>query len=121
LRLYTIKCQKGISVDRIIFNLKQFWQIGDKTVELYEEIKSGRKTIEYRDCTHFWTKRLCGKIISVYGPQDLTEYLKVHRAWFVVGYPKDSLPRLEADIIGLRCNNAMQLEISFINVKEVVA
>ena len=107
-------------MDRIIFHLKRFWQIAGKTVDLYAEIKAGRKTVEYRDCTRFWIKRLCKLNIHVYGPQDLTEYLKVHRAWFVVGYPKGSLPRLEADIVGLCCNNAMQLEIKFVNVQEVV-
>ena len=107
-------------MERIIFNLKRFWQIEGKTVNLYEEIKVGRKTIEYRYCTHFWIKRLIGSNNS-YDPQDLTAYLKVNRAWFVVGYPKRNLPRLEADIVSLRCNNAMLLEIKFANVQEVVA
>ncbi len=106
-------------MERIIFNLKRLWEVEGKTVDLYEEIKSGRKTIEYRDCTRFWGKRLCGWVI--YGTQELTSILKVHRAWFVVGYPKNNLPRLEADIIGLRCNGAMQFEIKFANVREVVS
>ena len=29
---------------------------------------------------------------------DFTEFLKVHRAWFLVGFPKGNVPRLEANI-----------------------
>ncbi len=115
------ECEDILVKERVIFNLKTYWQVAGKTVNLYEEIKAGRKTIEYRDCTRFWITRLCGNHIHVYGPQDLTEYLKVNRAWFVRGYPKDCLPRLEADITGLKCNDAMQLEIAFANVKEVTS
>ena len=107
----------------VIFNLKRFWEIDGKTVELYKEIKAGRKTSEYRDLTHFWIKRLCEHAHwESYSdePQDLTKYLRIHRAWFVVGYPKGNVPRLEAEIIGLFCDsNARQLEIKFANVIEV--
>lgn len=71
---------------------------------LYEQIKRGKKTI----------------VVNGTEPQDLTPFLKVHRAWFVEGYPKGSLPRLEADITGLLYHpSSSQLEIKFTNVKEV--
>lgn len=111
-------------IDRIIFNLKKTWVIDGKVVDLYEEIKSGRKTSEWRDATSFWFSRLCCKqghsSIFTY-PPSLTNCLKVHKAWFVVGYPKGNVPRLEADIIDLILHSdANQLEIQFTNVKEVI-
>jgi hypothetical protein len=88
-------------------------------VDLYEEIKAGRKTSEFRDATRHWFKRLCvPHWIGTEQHQDHTKFLKVHRAWFVVGYPKKNLPRLEADITGLFLD-AMQLEIKFTNVTEI--
>ena len=97
-----------------------------KLVDLYEEIKSGRKTIEYRDAIPFWSSRLLNvkdKILLTmmlrYSSANLTAYLKHHRAWFVVGYPKGNLPRLEANITKLVLNDAKQFEVSFTNVKEV--
>lgn len=102
---------------------------------LYEKIKDGSKTSEWRDLSKYWVKRLCVEGKSLDGktlvrtadffiggdkPQDLKEFLKVHRAWFVESYPKDSLPRLEAEITGLVYHPSdSQLEIKFTNVKEV--
>jgi len=94
-------------------------------VNPYEEIKAGRKTSEFRDMIYYWVKRLCENAdwkVDV-GPQDLTKLLRVHKAWFVSGYPKGSppFPRLEADITGLFCDSlVMQLEIKFTNVVEKV-
>jgi hypothetical protein len=108
---------KGIA----IFHLKRIWEGRD----LYEEIKQGKKTSEFRDMTHYWIKHLCERAnwsVDTGEAQDISKFLKVHRAWFVVGYPKGLLPRLEADIIELLCDSlAMQLEIKFANVKEVIA
>jgi len=104
--------------DKVIFHLARYFP-----KDLYEEIKQGRKTSEFRDMTHYWIKRLCHRanwLVDSNQPQDLTKYLRVHKAWFVVGYPKGNLPRLEADIVGLFCDPlAMQLEIKFTNVVEV--
>jgi len=113
--------------DKVVFNLKRCWLMDNgKLVDLYEEIKLGRKTIEYRDCTPFWQNRLLNikdKITRTmmlrYAPADFTQYLKHHKAWFVVGYPKGNLPRLEADITKLILNDAKQFEVSISNVKEV--
>lgn len=37
----------------LIFPLKKEW---------YEKIKSGEKTIEYREVKPYWTKRICSKL-----------------------------------------------------------
>lgn len=108
---------------KVVFNLKRTWVIDGKTVDLYEEIKSGRKTSEWRDATEFWFNRLCmrGKSHEYkIGEVDLTDSLKVYKAWFVIGYPKNNLPRLEADITYLiyHVPNG-QLEIQFTHVKEI--
>jgi len=50
----------------------------------------------------------------------LTRYLEPNWAWFVVGYPKGNLPRLEAELIALTLHrNSNQFEITFTNVREV--
>lgn len=91
---------------------------------LYDQIKKGKKTIEYRKMTRYWIKRLCSRVpwkTDHRRSRDMTSTLKVHHVWFVEGYPKNSLPRLEAEIISLRYNpyGLGQLEIHFANVKEV--
>jgi hypothetical protein len=110
---------------------------------LYEQIKNGKKTSEWRDFSKYWTYRLCHAkrsnhlpaalvfniVVNGTEPQDLTPWLKVKRAWFVQGYPKGNLPRLEADITGVVYHpevkefpaHSQQLEIKFTNVKEVTA
>lgn len=106
----------------IIFRLKRLWTMPDgTTVDLYREILEGRKTSEFRDCTEYWEDRLYKKKMI-----DETLHLtpKVDRAWFVVGFPKGNLPRIEADItdiIILKDDDgfAEQYEIQFTNVKEV--
>ena len=95
----------------IIFHLKRFWegQAGSryiKDLDLYEEIKAGRKTSEFRDGTEYWKKRL----LNAAGK----------RAWFVVGYPKGNLPHLEANIIKVVLDlEAEQVEVKFEDVVEV--
>lgn len=127
--------------DKVIFNLKKYWVnpanylTGEtsKIVDLYEEIKAGRKTSEWRGATKFWLKRLLtkrltpegiDKVLDTYhkhGTQDLTCLLRVHTAWFLIGYPKGSLPRLEADITALLFHRETdQLEIKFANVRETL-
>jgi hypothetical protein len=114
--------------DKVIFNLKRHWNIDGKVVDLYDEIKSGRKTSEWRNTTNFWCARLIerGSISQYFGwaiSHDISHGLKVHKAWFVIGYPKGNLPRLEADIIGLIYHPELknpQLEIKFANVREIL-
>jgi len=118
--------------DRVIFNLKRLWKIDGKTVNLYNEIKSGRKTSEWRDAKHFMLRRLLTNRLTKEGLekvlevrktrlQDLTKLLKVHKVWFVVGYPEGTLPRLEADITALFYHpETSQLEIKFTNVREIL-
>lgn len=123
----------------VIFNLKTMWTYPDgQVVRLYDEIKSGRKTSEWRDFKTFWIRRLLKKtddipnIVKCLGSSDtidLTGGLRVGRAWFVEGFPKNSLPRLEAIITDLLYhdtghllnNDPGQFEIKFKNVVEISA
>ena len=120
-------------MDKIIFNLKRHWlnpanyRTGEtsKIVDLYEEIKAGRKTSEWRNFSSYWQRRLllCSGLKALSKkPIDCTEDLKASKAWFVVGYPKNNLPRLETDIVELIYHpKSEQFEIKFANVQEVVA
>lgn len=110
----------------MIFHLKRIWEGKD----LWEEIKSGRKTSEWRDFCKYWLYRLCKprnpNILILYinvngtAPQEVSPWLKVKKAWFLQGYPKGNLPRLEAEITGLVYHpDSSQLEIKFTNAKEV--
>jgi len=117
----------------IVFRLKRHWKIDNETIDLYEEIKAGRKTSEWRDASDYWIKRLTtltplDKALNM--PLDLATYegtgimlkdkLKVHRAWFTVGYPRYSVPRLEADITDLILHpREGQFEIQIANVVEI--
>lgn len=108
--------------NKAIFRLKRNWVIDGKTVDLYEEIKAGRKNIEYRDASPYWLRRLCSKANFVVDAEellDLTQYLRVHRTWFIVGFAKGNVPRLEATITKLLLDSkAGQLQIHFQNVEE---
>jgi len=124
-----------VNREKIIFNLKRFWEIDDKTVDLYEAIKSGDKTSEWRDLANeegdinpvikrLLEKSVLGGLVFYKGRLfDLTNQLKTNRAWFVVGYPKGSLPRLEADITKVfyhgEHGDTGQVEIQFENVVEI--
>ncbi len=109
-------------MNRIIFRLKRLWTYPDgTTVDLYNEILEGRKTSEFRDCKDYWADRFYKRktvndVVFVFP--------KVDRAWFIVGFPKGNLPRLEADITNIITHRddegyATQFEIQFTNVKEV--
>lgn len=94
---------------------------------LYEEIRLGNKTSEWRELGKrgYWLRRLCMKGLSINlnatEKLDLTLQLKVRKAWFVQGYPKNNLPRIEADITGLVYHpETLQLEIQFKVVREVM-
>jgi hypothetical protein len=104
--------------DVVIFHLKKFWEGRD----LWKEIKTGQKTSEWRDVTPFWFNRLCLVNLAVFQRRsDISNILKVHKAWFVVGYPKGNLPRLEVEIVGLFYHSETnQLEIKFANVEEIL-
>lgn len=117
-----------MALTKVVFRLKRLWEIGDKTVDLYKEIKSGKKTSEFRDFTAYWEQRLCPGLDFLKLPYpdssnidvDITKFLKVKTAWFTVGYPKNNLPRLEAEITKLILHfETDQFEIQFQNVKEV--
>lgn len=107
---------------KVHFALKQFMDLpGRGEVDLYEEIKAGRKTSEFREYKPYWVDRLYKKK-EIDGVTHMTP--KVDRAWFTVGYPKGLFPRLEADIKSIRIildedEFAQTFEIMFENVIEV--
>lgn len=115
--------------DYILLALPQWWppkslksNYYQDEVNLYEEIKSGRKVVEYRDATEHWAKRLliCGRVPTVPTRCNFTSVLRVNKVRFTVGYPKGSIPHLEADIRDLVYDpDTEQFEIYFVNVKEV--
>ena len=106
------------------FVLKRFMPGFEEYGDLYEAIKSGRKTVEYRDATPHWWSRLIearartlgqwykGRNIVFHGNQ-----LKHDKAVFVVGYTK--YPKLEADITKIVFNyQTNKLETHLENVRE---
>ena len=94
--------------EKVVFHLSRALKIFGETVFPYESIKAGRKTVEYRSYSRYWRQIL------------LRANPRPSRAWFVVGYPKDCLPRLEADITKIvRHRPTNQIEIHFKNVVEI--
>jgi len=84
--------------ERVVFHIEKVY---------YDLIKEGFKTSEYREFTTFWAMRILNP------PRK--------KAWFISGYPKNNIPRLEADIIGLYTHPGYgqgQIEIKIANVKE---
>ena len=105
------------------FVLKRFLEGFEEYGDLYEAIKSGRKTVEYRDASPYWEVRLLslqGRVyfhtyestISLWG-----ENIKHDKAVFVVGYTK--YPRLIADITKIVYNyDSDTFETHLENVRE---
>ena len=104
------------------FVLKRFMPGFEEYGDLYEAIKSGRKTVEYRDATEHWVFRL----ISPKGLEDARHHpgstiefkgdqLKHDTAIFVVGYTKT--PRLLADITKIKFEYD-RFEVHIRNVRE---
>ena len=100
----------------------------EKTIDLYQAIKSLDKTREWRTASLYWINRLCsdtGAVMKLLHegsqrPVDITHLLKVKEACFTIGYPKNNLPRLETDITELTLlRESTQFEIVFTNVREV--
>jgi len=94
--------------DKIVFILKKVWLRNGMHVNLYQEIKTGKKTVEYRKVSEHWKSRLLNDVrfpLRVVGTKgaliDLTDKLKARKAWFMVGFKKNCLPRLEARITKL--------------------
>jgi len=91
---------------KVFFHLSRRLRILGKDFDPYESIRCGRKTVEYRSNSRFWRLHLI--------------QAKPTKAWFVVGYPKDNLPRLEADITRIvRRHSTNQIEVHFEHVVEI--
>ena len=107
------------------FVLKRYLEGFEEYGDLYEAIKSGRKTVEYRDATEHWKSRLLTpKAIKLLEADERginlvfrEDLLKHDKAVFVVGYTK--YPKLVADITKIvYLHNTNQLETHLENVKE---
>lgn len=84
-----------------------------KGVDLWEEIKSGRKTSEWRDASDYWLKRL-------FSGRPLKQGGRQLRVWIVCGYPKANIPRLEATVTDIILwFDSEQIETNFKDVEEV--
>ena len=83
-------------------------------VRLWDEILSGRKTVEFRECNAYWWKRLFtfdfnslwSKTVRTKAQRRKTDAYFTHasypfipmKAFFTIGYPKNNLPRIEAKV-----------------------
>lgn len=76
----------------LIFPLKKEW---------YEKIKSGEKTVEYREVKDYWSKRLwknqCLPCLGVWDYEDKKDYIFPVDCIFQLGYNPDT--RLNAIIL----------------------
>ena len=89
-----------------------------KDRDLYKDIREGRKKSEWRDDTEYWRKRLIVPFLTK-SPAIDNRFGGV-RAWFVCGYPKGNLPRLEATIWKVVDDWVSgQIEVKFKDVVEV--
>ena len=92
--------------DTVVFHLKRDWPCCKGMKRLYDLIKDGTKTSEWRQDTPRWTKMLL-----INDPK---------HAVFVEGYPKGNMPRLEADITRKIHHKRLHLiETQFRNVHEI--
>lgn len=112
--------------DAFFFVLKRSgWGYDD----LYEAIKSGEKTSEWRDASDHWIRRLTHYRITDFrstahwdkkyeGSQPVEHEPKYQKAIFVVGFTK--YPRLIADVKALLYHpETNQFEVQIENVEEV--
>lgn len=112
----------------VLFHLaKSLPDVQPQSGSFYEDFKAGLKTSEWREAKPYWFRRLFREaawFVNNDRAQSISAYLKVHRAWLVEGYPKGSLPRLEADITGVIVHpfskSHSQLEIKVANVQEIL-
>ena len=122
----------------MMFRLKQFWEVDGKTVNLWDEIVSCRKTIEYRESNKYWWRRLLGAEVDGWWAKnihsearrqqrdiffDAATYEKVpKKAIFTVGFPKNNVPRIETDVsYVVYFHDSEQLGVAFRNVKVITA
>ena len=113
------------------FVLMRWWPRGAprrEQTDLYEAIKNGQKTSEYRDDSDYWRVRLFNEkglnlIFNAVDRDKLSkvfiypEYLKHREATFTVGYVK--YPRLRADIEYILWHREeAQFQVKIRNVRE---
>jgi hypothetical protein len=102
--------EEDLLKQKVVFHIARFWSPeADRKIriDLYNEIKVGKKDFELRNNKKYWRKKLLGE----QQPQ---------KAWFVAGYPKRNLPRLEADITRITEKEVYgKIKVYFANVKEI--
>ena len=107
------------------FVLKRFLPGFEEYGDLYEAIKTGRKTSEYRDATPYWATRLLNEkglrhynsIVGCFHWTFPSWQLKHTEATFRVGYTKG--PTLHATILNVTWHvREKQFEIRIKNVTE---
>jgi hypothetical protein len=120
----------------MMFRLKKYWFIDGVQCNLWNEIVSGRKTEEFREATPYWWKRLLGHDYNSFWSQatiadaqkrhmnfvlNVFEYSFIPKvATFTVGYPRNNLPRIEAEIKYVKYLWATnQLAVGIANVRVI--
>lgn len=101
----------------IMFRLKREWETPDGTTDLWKDILEGRKTEEFRDATPYWISRIFN--IKATSPrlaklrlltsnyrivvirQGDPSFVIPKIAVFTVGFPKNNVPRIEAEIVAV--------------------
>lgn len=90
----------------VIFHLSKIY----RGRNLYNEFINGIKTSEFKDNNNYWIKRLI----------DNANHDIPIRAWLLFGFPKDNIPRLEADIIDIiQYKKDYQIEVKLKNIIEI--
>lgn len=100
--------------ESVMFRLKRLWEIDGKMVNLWNEIISGRKKVEYRDATDYWLRRILNTdekglyrfidrqpwrrryLFEAGGPFNIPKIAR-----FTVGYPKNNRPMIEAEVLAV--------------------
>jgi len=122
----------------MMFRLKRCWLIEGKVVDLWDEIVSGRKTIEYRNSTKYWWRRLLGVNIDGFWASNIRRVAKQNQrdiffdaaiyeaipktGTFTIGYPKNNVPRIEVETAYIvYFYQTDQLGYAFRNVRVITA
>jgi len=100
-------CLKSKKPD-LFFHLARDFELSDGSVirDVYGQIKSGEKKVEYRPNSKYWRLRV-NRILADRGMDDCLVDFPVEAHfdfahpvidWFVTGFPKGNLPHLEVEV-----------------------
>ena len=85
----------------LIFPLKKEW---------YEKIKSGEKTVEYREVKPYWEKRLWEYCAVPYNYQESKDFLPPIYCYFQLGYKPET--RIKAHITKVEIIDGKNTDLS---------